>query len=118
MQVNMLANASSWLAGKLKAHASSEVEYRRDAETLAVQAVFGKTDYEVQDESGLRIGGFVCDFLIAAADLPWNPEVGDVIAANARKYEVLDLGADGCWRWTDGHQTMRRIHTKDIGSDD
>ena len=115
---NLLQQGSQWLAGTLKEHAASEVEYRRDAETFAVQAVFGRTDYEVQDESGLTVGGFVCDFLIAAADLPWDPEVGDVIAANGRKYQVLDLGDEGCWRWTDGHQTMRRIHTKDIGSDD
>ena len=114
----MLADASSWLTDKLKEHAASQVEYRRDAVTFAVQAVFGKTDYEVQDESGLKVGGFVCDFLIVPADLPWDPEVGDVIAANGRQYEVLDLGPEGCWRWTDGHQTMRRIHTKDIGSDD
>ena len=115
---NLLQQGSQWLADTLKASAASAVEYRRDAETFAVQAVFGKTDYELQDESGLTIGGFVCDFLVAAADLPWDPEVGDVIAAHARKYEVLDLGDEGCWRWTDGHQTMRRIHTKDIGSDD
>ena len=116
--MNMLADASSWLAGKLKAHASSEVEYRRDAETFTVQAVFGKTDYEVQDESGLRIGGFVCDFLILADELGLKPEVGDVIAAHGRKYEILDLGADGCWRWSDPYRTTMRIHTKDIGSDD
>jgi len=116
--MNMLADASSWLAGKLKECASSQVEYRRDAETLSVQAVFGRTDYEVQDESGLRVGGFVCDFLIAAADLLWDPEVGDLIAAGGRKYEVLDFGSEGCWRWSDPHRTTMRIHTKDIGSDD
>jgi len=115
---NLLQQGSQWLADTLKASAASEVEYRRDAEAFSVHAVFSKTDYELQDESGLTIGGFACDFIVAAADLPWDPEIGDVIAANGRKYQVLDLGSEGCWRWTDGHQTMRRILTKDIGSDD
>jgi hypothetical protein len=40
-----------------------------------------------------------------------------VIAANGRKYEVVNLGGEGCWRWNDPYRQTYRIHTKEIGAD-
>ena len=42
--------------------------------------------FEVADESGLTINGQVWDFLILADELGFDPEPGDVIAANGRQY--------------------------------
>jgi len=62
---------------------SSPAEYRRPPEFWTVQATFGKTGFEVADESGLTITAQVWDFLILSDALPGiEPEPGDVIAAN------------------------------------
>ncbi len=113
---DLLRTGSAWLEQMRTAHCSSPVEYRRGEEATAVDATFGKTEYEVADESGLTIGAQVWDFLILAADLGFEPEPGDLIVADGRKYEVMNLGQEGCWRFSDPYRQTYRIHTKDIGS--
>ena len=114
---DMLQDGVTWLGTQRVAHMSSPVEYRRDVDSLTVNATFGKTDVEIADESGLTVQAQVWDFLIGADELGPQPEAGDVIAANGRKYEVMNLGGEGCWRWSDPYRRTYRIHTKDIGSD-
>ena len=124
---DMLQDGLAWLDAQRASHMASPVEYRRDPDAFAVNATFGKTDYEVADESGLTIGSHVWDFLITADELSpegFEPEPGDVIAAPSagsgqagRKYEVMNLGGEGCWRWSDPYRQTYRIHTKDIGPD-
>ena len=106
---------SQWLESMREAHCSSPVEYRRPPDAVTVNATYGKTDYEVADESGLTIGSHVWDFLILADALGLEPEPGDVIVADGRRFEVMNLGGDGCWRWSDPYRHTYRIHTKDIG---
>ena len=96
---------------------SSPVEYRRDSTVLTVDAVYGKTDFEVQETTGISVSSFVWDFLIEAAGLGFEPSVGDIIVVNSRLYEVMNLAGQGCWRWTGPNQKTYRIHTKDIGDD-
>lgn len=93
--------------------------YRRDTTAWSVNATFGRTTYEVVDESGLTIGAHVWDFLILADALPGvEPEPGDVIVADGRRYEVMALGEDTRgWRWSDPYRTTYRIHTREIGAD-
>ena len=114
---DVLRDGLTWLDSQRASHMTSPVEYRRDPDVLAVNATFGKTDYEVADESGLTIGSHVWDFLVTAVELGFEPEPGDVIAANGRKYEVMDLGGQGSWRWSDPYRQTYRIHTKDVGPD-
>jgi hypothetical protein len=99
-------------------HCSSPAEYRRDSQVKPIRATYGRTQYEVADESGLTINGQAWDFLILADELGFDPEPGDVIAANGRRYEVMNLGGEGCWRWSDPYRQTYRIHTKDIGQDE
>jgi len=112
-----LRQGSDWLEQMRTQHCSSPVTYRRDELTVAVNATFGRTSYEIADESGLTIGAHVWDFLILADDLSLEPEPGDVIAANGRKYEAMNLGGERCWRWSDPYRGTYRIHTKDVGAD-
>jgi hypothetical protein len=56
------------------------------------------------------------DFLITASDLNIEPEEGDVIVYQSRRYEVLPAGG-ATWQWSDPYKTTYRIHTKDIGDD-
>lgn len=113
----MINRGLDWLEQRLLGFCSSPVEYRRDTQTLTVNAVFGKTDYEADDGNGITVGGFVWDFLIDAAALGMQPKVGDVIKINHRLFEVMNLAGQGCWCWTGPNQKTCRIHTKDIGND-
>lgn len=112
---DLLQQGSQWLEQQRAAHCASPVEYRRPPDVKTVRATFGKTAFDVADESGLTINAQVWDFLILADELGFDPEPGDVIAANARRYEVMNLGGEGCWRWSDPYRQTYRIHTKDIG---
>jgi len=117
MMADMFHDGLAWLAQQLNQHCASQVLYRRGGESIAVAATFGKTDIELADESGLTIASFVWDFLINADALGFEPEAGDVIVANGRQYEVMNLAGDGSWRFSDPYRTTLRIHTKDIGAD-
>jgi len=117
---DLLRQGSQWLEQQRTAYCSSSVEYRapgRSPDATTVSATYGKTDVEIADESGLTITAGVWDFLILAEELGFDPEPGDVIAANGRKYEVMNLGGENCWRWSDPYRQTYRIHTKDIGAD-
>ena len=114
---DLLRQGMTWLAQQLNQHCASPVEYRRGDDLFFMNATFGRTDIELADESGLTITGHVWDFLILTDDLGFDPEASDVIAADGRKYEVMNLGGDGPWRFSDPYRTTLRIHTKDIGVD-
>ena len=117
---DLLRQGSQWLEQMRTAHCSSPVEYRRPPNSFVVNATFGRTNYEIADETGLSIGAHVHDFLILAEELndslSDDPAPGDVILANGRKYEVLPFGEDiQGWRWSDPYHATYRIHTRDIG---
>jgi len=118
---DLLRQGTQWLGDMLKQHASSRVTYRRDQASHEIDATFGRTEYEVEDEHGLRVGAEVIDFLVSAEAFPFEePEAGDQIIADgpdgqAVVYEVMDLAGQGRWRWSDPYRTTMRIHTKEVG---
>lgn len=116
---DLLRQGSQWLERMRTAHCASPVEYRRPPDAWTMRAAFGRTTYEMADESGLTVGSHAIDFLIQKAALPGvEPEPGDVIAADGRRYEVMALGEDvRGWRWSDPYRTTYRIHTREIGAD-
>lgn len=114
---DLLRQGSEWLESMRETHCSSPVEYRRPPAAVTVNATYGRTDVELADASGLTITASVWDFLIRADPLGFEPAPGDVIAADGRRYEVMNLSAEGCWRWSDPYRQTYRIHTKDIGAD-
>ena len=92
--------------------ASTEVVYSHSGESKTVPAIFGQTKYERSDDYGIKTGAFLSDFLIRIKDLGFYPVQGDRIIADSREYEVLELGQEGCWRWSDPYGIRIRIHTK------
>lgn len=109
--MNMLQTGLEWLSTKQKKHASSKVHYCRDNKRCPVDAVLGRTKYEIVDENGFKVASHAIDFLIAAAELPLVPQIGDQIIVGKIIHEVIDLGENGCWTWCDPHGIRRRIHT-------
>jgi hypothetical protein len=115
---DLLQQGSQWLHQQRTAHMAGSVLYRRAGQADAdVRATFGRTEFEVADESGLTINGQVWDYLILAEELGFDPEPGDIIVANGRRYEAMNLSGEGCWRWSDPYRQTYRIHTKDVGAD-
>ena len=53
---DLLRQGNAWLESMRQTHCSSPVTYQRADMTLPVQATFGRTEYEVEDEYGLRVG--------------------------------------------------------------
>ena len=116
---DLLRTGVEWLAQKRAAHCASAESYRRFGQAdQSVVATYGRTDVEVADESGLTIIAHVWDFLINVESLALEPEPGDVIIADGRRYEVMRLGGGGCWRWSDSYRVTMRIHTKDVGANE
>jgi hypothetical protein len=121
---NLLETGASWLADQLKAHASHSVTYIRGTEQVAVQATIGKTEFEIDDESGIIIRSQSRDFLIQAADLQLGsveslPVAGDLIrdtqGSNTFVYEVMAPGNEPPYRYSDPFRKLLRVHTKHVG---
>ena len=114
---DLLRQRAEFLESKRDSYCSSPVGYTRlsDGSTKNVNATIGKTGFETTDESGFKVSGTIVDFLILAEALGFEPSSGDIIVDSGRKYEVVPLGNDGPWRWSEPQITYR-IHTSDIGA--
>jgi hypothetical protein len=115
---DLLRDSATWLAQQRGDHLTSLVIYERaDGPVTNVPATKGKTDYEVGDASysGATLRAHVIDFLISAEVLGFDPQAGDVIVEDDRRFEVMDFEGQGAWRWSDPYRTTYRIHTKDTG---
>lgn len=124
---DLLETGSNWLNSQRKKHASRQVTYRRDAETVLVQATIGRTVFEQDDGSGVIIRTEVRDYLIDLADLvlagqPVLPERGDQIeeadGTQTFTYEVMPIGAEPHWRYSDPYRRTLRIHTKHVDTEE
>jgi hypothetical protein len=123
---NLLQQGSDWLESKRNQYLSQPVVYLRGVSTITVNATLGKTEYEVDDDYGLRVKAEVMDFLILADELVLDgektlPKAGDQIRMNRGDqiivFEVMALSGQGCWRYSDSFGKTLRIHTKQIGAE-
>ncbi len=123
---NLMEKGAGWLANKLQAHASGQIEYRRDDEAVNVQATIGKTEFEIDDGSGVLQRVESRDYLIPTADLRLGgvqtlPVVGDRIretqGSRTFVYEVLAPGKEPHYRYSDEFRRLLRIHTKLVGNE-
>ncbi len=120
---DLLRIGQNWLAGKLKTHASQSVTYKRDSAETELQATIGRSTYQQDDGEGIITRSQVRDFLIDASDLVSSsigslPRRGDRIhqsdGENTIVYEVMSLGGEPPWRFSDPFRLKLRIHTKQI----
>ena len=121
---DLLRQGGQWLEQMRRAHCSSPVTYRRPGGTggpveVELPATLGRTEYEVEDEYGVRIAAHSTDFLVSAEDFTptfGTPEAGDQVIADGTVYEVMSLAGQGHWRWSDPTRRTLRIHAKETGS--
>lgn len=111
--MDLLAKGQKWLIDMDRRYCSSPIIYKHGADEYNISAKFGRTDYEVLDEYGVKIAAHSIDFIIPADTLDIQPGSGDRIIVADTTYEVMSIGSGGCWRWCDGHHIARRIHTKE-----
>ena len=77
---NLLETGAKWLADQVKTHASMDVVYARDLEQVPVQAMIGRTEFEIDDGSGIVERFESRDFLIHPGDLAMI-QMGENLAA-------------------------------------
>ena len=118
---DLLDKGSAWLEGQRKKHATREVTYLRGAESVVVKATIGRTLFEQDDGAGVIVRMQVRDYLIDTADLvlageqtlPANGDrIEEIDAGLKHTYEVLPLGGEQHWRYSDPYRRTLRIHTK------
>jgi hypothetical protein len=123
---NLFETGATWLAGQLKAHASVDITYVRGIDQVSVKATIGKTEFEIDDGSGVVIRIQSRDFLIHSADLVLGgsetlPVAGDQIqetqGANTFVYEVMAPGNEPHYRYSDPFRKLLRIHTKHVATE-
>ena len=113
---------ATWLAGQLQSHASHAITYTRGANSVAITATIGNTDFQTTDADGFFTQVQSRDFIFPAEDLILNaetvlPERGDtiteVVGDKTYTYAVLPFGEDGeLYKFSDPHRTILRVHTK------
>ena len=124
--VNLFETGASWLADQLKTHGSVSVTYVRGVDQVSVEATIGKTEFEIDDGSGVVIRIQSRDFLIHTADLQLGggetlPAAGDLIhetqGTNTFVYEVMAPGNEPHYRYSDPFRKLLRIHSKHVGTE-
>ena len=124
---NLLQQGDEFLAGVAHEALAIEVTYARGDESVAVQAVLGRTDFASDDGTGAVVTFQSRDYLIVAADLMLagavvSPQPGDQIVESdgladvQHTYEVLPMGNVPCWAWSDPYRRRRRVRTKEVAS--
>ena len=123
---NLLEQGAAWLAGQLQTHASARIVYQRDNDAVILQATIGKTEFEIDDGSGVLQRVESRDYLVPTAALRLAgvqtlPIVGDRIretqGSRTFVYEVLAPGKEPHYRYSDPFRTLLRIHTKLVATE-
>jgi hypothetical protein len=112
---DLLAQGAAWLEQQRTRHLTTSVTYVRGAQSVVVPATIGRTKFQTDDGTAVRVEFTDRDFLILAADLvlngqPSDPQRGDLIREGSREFEVLD------WRYSDPYRQTLRITTKHVGA--
>lgn len=121
---NVFDTGFAWLAGKMSAHAASDVTYTRAADSqvleVTVAATEGSTPYDVTDVNGQLTSFVATDFLIEPSllildSVAIEPQVGDRIEkADGAEFEVMKpANTFSCFALVD-HGSRFRIHTKRV----
>jgi hypothetical protein len=117
----MLHRGQSWLAEKLTKHASRRVVYRRDELGVELSATIAKSEYEQDNGEGVVTRAQVRDYLIDTNALLLSiigslPRSGDrIVEVDSETtfiFELMSIGSEPPWRYSDPFRVKLRIHTK------
>jgi hypothetical protein len=120
---DLIQRGQEWLSSKLTQHASREIVYRRGELGVSLKATIGRSLYDQDDGEGIVTRSQVRDFLIDTFSLLDSligslPRRGDTIVEidgdTTFIFEVMALGGDPPWRYSDPFRLKLRIHTKQV----
>jgi len=120
--MSMLSDATKWLHDQAHDHLADTITYRRGEQEVSLAATVGRSEFEIERETGVIVSFESRDYIFRATDLVLGgatvePADGDRIVEAGRIYEVLAPGDHPAWRWSDPFRTAFRVHTKYIGLD-
>lgn len=119
-----LQQGSNFLESQRHKHMTRPVTYLRGADSVALSATVGRTVFDQQDQFGVIQRTETRDYLVRAVDLAFGgeqtePKVGDRIrepsGTAALLYEVMSIGNEPPFRFSDPERATLRIHTRFIG---
>ena len=122
---DLLQTAATWLEAERHSHGAHDVSYHRGAESVALKASIGLTEFEVETDFGIQKTESR-DFLIRTADLvltgaATEPRRGDRIKETLGEevvvFEVMAPGQEPPWRFSDPNRLTMRIHTKHVDTE-
>jgi len=117
---DLLKNGQEWLASKPTQHASRQVVDRRGELGATLQATIGKSMYDQDDGEGIVTHFLIDTYALLSSIIGTLPRRGDTIVEidgdHTFIFEVMALGGDPPWRYSDPFRLKLRIHTKQIES--
>lgn len=123
---DLLERGSVWLDDQRTRHMTRSVEYRRGMDAVSLSATVGRTVFEQADEYGIVHRTESRDYLVLTTDLVLAgvkavPRAGDRVRETDGDqvfvYEVMALGAEPPYRYSDPYRRTLRIHTKHVGTE-
>jgi hypothetical protein len=120
--MDQLRTGAAWLAGQLRASASSRVIYRRGTASATVLATAGQSMFESTDSNGVLEQWQSRDFIFSAGDFPYaEPLRGDkileMIGGVANVFEVSSPRGVPLYRYGDAFRSTIRVHATRVGID-
>ncbi|MEQ9616661.1 MAG: hypothetical protein RLN60_01360 [Phycisphaerales bacterium] len=121
---DLLQKGSEFLESQRHQHMTRPVVYLRGGESVQLDATVGRTVFEQQDQFGMVQRTESRDYLVRTSDLVLNgsqaePKVGDRVrepsGTSALLYEVMSIGNEPPFRFSDPERSTLRIHTKFVG---
>ena len=115
-----LSDAMKWLTDTMIEKEGESIVYSRGVESVTLDAVPGKTEYESVTETGVVTEHQARDFVVNASELiideaAIEPKRGDKITYGGDTFEVFPLDGEKVYRYSDPFKKMLRIHTKQVG---
>ena len=114
--MSFLSDGIAWHESKRHEFMTEAVVYNHAGTEYELNATIGRSESEAIDADGVAFIFQVTDFMIRNQDIDFVPVVGDFIIYNSRKFELLPIGTEGVWRWSDSFNLTRRVHTKEVNN--
>lgn len=115
--MNMMARGAAMVRRKLNRHASHAVTYT-DGDSVSIQVVasIGIVEVASSDSEGFVVRSRMRDFLVDVAymvadEVPLVPTPGWLLIDRGHQYQIIPIGDEPCWRWSDLDHLRYRIHT-------
>lgn len=121
---NKLRKGLAWLTRQQRKYTSEDIVYVQAStgDRIACRGMLGNKLLKLDDGAGgFTIEQTELDVLIATEDLNLEPHRGDqvllTLGTKVETFEVCPVGNEPPWRYSDPHESQKRIHCKHVQTD-